>query len=98
MSCVAQFSIFPIGEGVSVADHVATALTVVRASGLPHVLGPMGTSLEGEYDEVMAVIAKCHEALREDCERIYLGVTVDWRRGLAGRLASKVAAVEERLK
>ncbi len=98
MSCVAQFSIFPIGEGVSVADHVAKALAVVRASGLPHVLGPMGTSLEGEYDEVMAVIAKCHEALRADCERVYLGVTVDWRQGPSGRLAGKVAAVEERLK
>lgn len=97
MSCVAQFSIFPIGEGVSVAGHVAKAVGLVKASGLPYVLGPMGTALEGEYDQVMAVIARCHQVLRRDCERVYLSVTVDWRDAPSGRLEGKVASVEERL-
>jgi uncharacterized protein YqgV (UPF0045/DUF77 family) len=50
----------------------------------------MGTTLEGEYDEVMAVVRACHERMSEDCDRIACQVKMDWRRGGSGRLEGKV--------
>jgi uncharacterized protein YqgV (UPF0045/DUF77 family) len=45
----------------------------------------------------MAVIQKCYEALAADCNRVTCTVKMDWRKGQAGRLTSKVAAVEQKL-
>ncbi len=98
MSVIVEFSLFPMDKGQSVGAYVARAAGIVRQSGLPHVLGPMGTCLEGEYDEVMAVVGRCVKALEPDCERVYMTVKMDWRRGRTGGLAGKTASVEERLR
>lgn len=100
MSCVATFSIFPLerpDEG-SLAPYVARSLRIVEESGLDHQLGPMGTVVEGEINDVLDVIRQCHDAMREKCDRVYLTLAVDSRSGEGGRMASKVKSVEERLK
>ena len=50
------FSVTPLGVGDSVGDLVAEAVRVVRASGLPNRTDAMFTTVEGEWDEVMAVV------------------------------------------
>ena len=60
---IAAFSITPLGTGESVGDFVAEAVHVVRASGLPHETNAMFTDVEGEWDEVMAVIRECVDRL-----------------------------------
>ena len=100
MSCVATFSIFPLvrpDEG-SLAPYVARSLRIVEESGLDHQLGPMGTVIEGEIDDVLGVIKQCHDAMRADCDRVYLTLAVDSRTGEGGRMTSKVESVRERLK
>jgi uncharacterized protein (TIGR00106 family) len=52
------FSVTPLGVGDSVGDLVAEAVRVVRASGLPNRTDAMFTTIEGDWDEVMAVIKK----------------------------------------
>ncbi|MGE4553533.1 MAG: MTH1187 family thiamine-binding protein [Desulfovibrionaceae bacterium] len=96
MSCVVQFAIFPLdkGDAPSLAPYVARALEIVRASGLPYALGPMGTVLEGEYHEIMAVIGRCHDELRADCARVYLTVAVDSKAEGSERMTGKVRSVE----
>ena len=54
----------------------------------------MGTCLEGEWDEVMAVVTQCFEKMQSDCGRIAVNVKVDYREGGEGRLESKVATVK----
>ena len=67
-------------------------------STLPYQLTPMGTILEGEWDETMAVVTACFEHLRKvGCTRISLHLKVDWREGPAGRLKAKTAKVEQLL-
>jgi len=61
-------------------------------------LNPMGTVLEGEWDDVMDVVRKCYERMRKDCNRISCTIKVDYRKGKNGRLSGKVASVEKRLK
>ena len=94
---LAEFSIWPMDKGESVGAYVARALDVVDRSGLPYKLGPLGTCLEGEWDEVMAVIGKCYEVLAADSNRIACTVKIDYRKGQAGRLEAKVRSVEEKV-
>ena len=91
---LAEFSISPMDKGESVGRYVARALDIIDKSGLPYKLGPLGTCVEGEWNEVMAVIQKCYEELSKDCNRITCTIKCDWRRGRSGRLTAKVESVE----
>lgn len=92
-----EFSMTPLGKGESVSPFVARCLEIVEASGLDYRLHAMGTVIEGEWDEVFAVVTRCYEALRPDCERVSCTMKVDARAGASGRLASKVRSVESKL-
>jgi uncharacterized protein (TIGR00106 family) len=90
-----EFSMSPLGKGESVAPYVARCLEIVAASGLDYRLHAMGTILEGEWDEVFAVVRRCFEALQPDCDRISCTIKMDYRRGHRGRLESKVRSVQQ---
>jgi uncharacterized protein (TIGR00106 family) len=92
-----EFSMAPLGQGESVSAHVARIIDVIDKSGVPYQLTPMGTILEGEWADVMAVVTACFETLQADCPRIGMGLKIDYRAGPASRLRSKTAKVEERL-
>lgn len=94
---LAAFSITPIGVGSSVSDSVADAVRLVRESGLPNETNAMFTNVEGEWDEVMALLKRCVEAVAEDAPRVSVVVKLDYRPGTTGALEGKVAAVERRL-
>jgi len=91
-----EFSMFPTDKGASVSDYVGRSLEIIDDSGLPYRLGPMGTCLEGEWDEVMAVVGRCFERMQQDCDRIAVNLKVDYRKGRSGRLDSKVATVRRK--
>lgn len=99
MRVMVFFSIHPIGEGASVGDDVAKALDVIEASGLEHQLGPSGTTILGEYDEVMDVVRRCHEVVGEGGKRVNSVLKIDWKPGLEpGDIQEKVQKVEDRLR
>jgi uncharacterized protein (TIGR00106 family) len=97
MSVIIEFSIFPLDKGVSLSPYVARAVNIVKQSGLPYRFGPMSTSMEGEWEEAMAVINRCFAELKKDCSRISLSMRVDYRQGPGGRLKSKIKSVEDKL-
>ena len=97
MSVLINFSIFPLDKGESVSHYVARAVKIIKDSRLPYKLGPMGTSIEGEWDEVMRVVTSCFEKLTEDCDRIYFVITGDYRKKGEGRITAKVDSVEAKL-
>jgi uncharacterized protein (TIGR00106 family) len=91
-----EFQISPRADGDSVSALVAQAIDIVDRSGLPYQLTPMGTILEGEWDETFAVVKACFDQLRASgCTRIGVHLKVDWRDGPAGRLQAKTAKVEQ---
>lgn len=90
-----DFSMTPLGKGESVSPYVARCMEVVAASGLDHRLHAMGTTLEGELDQVLDVVRRCFEALRTDCNRISCSIKIDYRNGPGGRLDSKVRKVQD---
>ena len=93
-----EFSMSPLGKGESVSKFVSRSLDIIDKSGVPYRLNPMGTVLEGEWDEVFAVVRQCYERMKKDCNRISCSIKVDSRKGHSGRLVSKVASVEKTLK
>ena len=96
---VAEFSIVPLGTGAdSLSEQVALAVQVVEDSGLPYQLTPMGTVLEGEWDDVMGVIRSAHSRLREVYPRVLTRIAIDDRDGALGRMPKKVQTVRERLR
>ena len=92
-----EFSMSPFAKGESLSPYVARSLDIIDKSGLPYQLTPMGTIIEGEWAEVMAVVTACFEAMQADCSRISTQIKIDYRAGPGGRIKAKVAAVENRL-
>jgi uncharacterized protein (TIGR00106 family) len=92
-----EFSISPLEKGPSVGNYVARSLKIIDESGLDYRLHAMGTIVEGELDEVLAVLKRCLDAMAADCERITCTAKLDYRRGYSGRLKTKVSSVEKKL-
>lgn len=93
-----EFSMSPLGKGESVGQYVARSLEIIDKSGVDYRLNPMGTVLEGEWDDVFDVVRRCFARMKKDCSRISCTIKVDYRKGHRGRLSGKVASVEKRLK
>jgi uncharacterized protein (TIGR00106 family) len=92
------FSVAPSGGPTdSVSEAVAKAVKVVRDSGLPSETNAMFTNVEGEWDEVMAVVKRAVDVLAESSPRVSLVLKADIRPGHSGQLAAKVRSVEEKL-
>lgn len=99
---ILAFSVAPLAgadDTGSVSQAVAAALRVVRASGLPHVTSSMFTEIEGEWDEVFAVVKAATEAVQEFGPRVSLVMKADIRPGFSGELTGKLerlnAALEQ---
>ena len=92
-----EFAMSPLTKGESVSAYVARSLDIIDKSGVPYQLTPMGTILEGEWDQVMAVVNACFAAMNTDCERIACSIKIDYRAGKSGRLTSKIDSVQQKL-
>jgi len=92
-----EFSISPMGVGDSISVYVAKALNLIDKSGLPYRVGPMGTVVEGSWEEVMDLIKDCHDLFMMSAPRVYTRIAIDDRQGAAGRLEGKVASLEKHL-
>ena len=92
-----EFSMTPLDKGESVSKYVARSLKIIDESGSDYRLNPMGTVLEGTWEEVFGVVNRCFERMQQDCQRISVAIKVDYRKGKEGRLKSKIASIEEKL-
>ena len=92
-----EFSIIPIGKGSSIGDDIAKVLKIVDGSKLPYKINPMGTVVEGSWDDVVRLIKKCHNTVMKNSERIITTISIDDRKGKPSRIEEKVRSVEKRL-
>lgn len=94
---VVEFSVVPVGKGEELAGLVAGIIDIVDRSGLPYQLTSMGTIVEGDWDQVFALIRECHLKMRRDAGRVLTHIAVDDRERAKGRLKGKVEDVEKTL-
>jgi uncharacterized protein (TIGR00106 family) len=92
-----EFSMSPFDKGESLGAYVARSLDIIDKSGLPYQLTPMGTIVEGEWEQVMALVTACFQAMSQDCNRISTSIKIDYRAGKGGRLTSKIRSIESKL-
>ena len=94
---IAEFSIVPVGTGISLSPFVAECLRIVEESGLKHQLTPMGTVLEGDGEKVMATIMACHSQVLRMSERVVTSIKIDDRRDRPMDMERKVRSVKEKM-
>lgn len=99
MSVTAAFSLTPLGGDAvspdgSVGPVVAEVVRIVRASGLPNETNAMFTNVEGELEDVFALLQHCVEHAAQVAPRVSVVVKLDVRAGRADALHGKVASVE----
>ena len=94
---LAAFSVTPLGGDDSVGELVADAVRIVRESGLPNETNAMFTNIEGEWDEVMAVIHRCVQAVAARSPRVSVVIKIDHRPGVTDALHRKVETIEREL-
>ncbi|VXC37884.1 hypothetical protein PLANTIT3_80058 [Plantibacter sp. T3] len=72
-------------------------MRIVRESGLPNRTDSMFTTIEGEWDEVFAVIKDATEAVGAYGSRVSLVLKADIRPGYTGELTAKLDRLDAAL-
>ena len=99
MNAIAEFTIIPIGVGVSLSKYVATCEKILEETSLSYELHANGTNLEGEWDDVMRAIKTCHVKLHEmGVPRISTVIKIGTRIDREQKMTDKIASVRAKLK
>jgi len=93
-----EFATFPVDKGPQLSRPIAKVIDLIDKSGLKYQTTAMCTLIEGNWDEVFALIKKCHFLLRKDSTRVYTRIVVDDRKNFPSPMAGKVDRVEKVLK
>lgn len=98
MHVIVDLCVVPMGVGVSVSEHVAACVKILRGDGLHTSTHAYGTNIEGEWDPVFAAIKKCHERVHEmGAPRITTTIKLGTRTDRAQSLDDKIKSVEQKL-
>ena len=89
-----QVSFTPVGTGEETKELIAKAVKIIDKSELDYQLTSMGTIIEGDWEEVMVLIKKCHDEVKNFAERVVTNITVDDRKDLQNRLKNNVLEIE----
>jgi len=90
--------VVPIGVGTSVSEHVTACERVFQDAGLSHQMHAYGTNVEGEWDDVMAAVKRCHEVVHEmGAPRVTSSMRFGTRTDRTQTMADKIASVEAKL-
>ena len=95
---IAFLTITPLGTATpSVSRWVAGVERILRETKLTHQLTAMGTIIEGDLDEILAVVRRMHEhPFTEGALRVSTSLRIDDRRDRPHSIASKMRSVEEK--
>jgi uncharacterized protein (TIGR00106 family) len=98
MHVIVDFTVVPVGAGVSLSRYIAACEKVLADSGLTYELHANGTNVEGEWEAVFAAIRRCHEALHAmGVPRLHSDVKLGTRVDRPQRMADKLKSAQEKL-
>ncbi len=92
-----ELTMIPLDKGESFSKYVAQSLDIIDSSGLDYILTPMGTVIEGEWDDLLGVLDRCFQNFEKQSDRISVNVKFDYRKGKTGRIKGKTMSVEQKL-
>jgi uncharacterized protein (TIGR00106 family) len=98
MKVILDLCVVPIGVGLSVSKYIAECEKILKEAGLKTMLHAYGTNIEGEWDEVMAAVKKCHEVVHQmGAPRISTSIRLGTRIDREQTMADKIKSVEMKL-
>jgi uncharacterized protein (TIGR00106 family) len=98
MNVMIDLCVVPVGVGVSVSDYVTACQRIIQSAGLSHQMHAYGTNIEGEWDDVFAVVKACHEEVhRMGAPRITTSMRVGTRIDREQSMRDKIDSVEQKL-
>jgi uncharacterized protein (TIGR00106 family) len=89
-----ELSINLLGRGTHLSHDLGEILKTIDDSGLPYLLTPFGTCIEGEWDELMSLAKKCHEQARSLSSHVMTTLRIEDEEGATNKLSANVTAVE----
>jgi len=90
-----ELTITPLGRGTHLSEDLAEILKIVDNSSLRYALTPFGTCIEGDWDELMAVVKLCHDRARSFSEHVFTTIRIEDESGAANKLIENVRVVEQ---
>ena len=93
---LAEFSIYPTDD-THISKDVAEMVEILDEAGVLYRLGPMGTSVEGDWESIMSAIRRCHQAMFDKHDRLITTITIDERKDHPHHLDEMIASVREHL-
>jgi uncharacterized protein (TIGR00106 family) len=98
MKVIVDLCIVPLGVGVSLSPFIAECERVLARRALKTELHAYGTNIEGSWDEVMAAVKECHEAVHKmGAPRITTTMKLGTRTDRDQTMEEKVASVRDKL-
>ena len=98
MNVMIDLCVVPIGVGTSVSEYVTACERVFQDAGLSHQTHAYGTNVEGEWDDVMAAVKRCHQVVHEmGAPRVTSSMRFGTRTDRSQTMADKIASVEAKL-
>lgn len=96
MHVIVDFTVVPVGVGVSLSRYIVACEKVLAESGLTYELHANGTNVEGEWEEVFAAIRRCHETLHAmGVPRLHTDVKLGTRSDRDQKMADKLTSVRQ---
>jgi len=97
MYVIVDFTVVPVGTGVSLSRYIAACEDVLAKSGLSYELHANGTNVEGEWEEVFSAIRLCHETLHAmGVPRLHTDIKLGTRTDRDQKMADKIKSVKEK--
>jgi len=93
---LAEFSIYPM-RTEHMSKDVAKVVATLESTGLDYHLGPLSTAVEGSWENVLAAIQRCHQAVARDHDRVITTIVIDDRKSQPHHLAEMISSVEQQL-
>lgn len=94
---LAELSILPVRGSTHLSDDLAEVLKLIDASGLRYQLTPSGTCIEGDWEEVMTLVQKCHERALALAPHVFTTIRIEDEKGERNKLERNVEAVEQKV-
>ena len=91
---LAHVTITPVGTGEETKELIAKTLRIIKDSELDYQLTSMGTIIEGDWEEIMVITKKCHDAVKIFAERVSTSIVIDDRKDLTNRLKNNALEIE----
>lgn len=99
MKVIVDLTVSPFGVGLSVSRYIAACHEIFEEAGLKTNLHAYGTNIEGEWDQVLGAVKRCHEKLHEmGVPRLTSSIKIGTRTDKPQSMGDKIDSVLDKLR